>query len=380
MRIGIDCRLWNETGVGRYIRNLVSELQKIDKKNEYVLFCLKKDEKNLREQFQNNSWSIVAAELRWHSVAEQKKFPRILEKENLDLVHFTYFSVPIGYKGKFVMTMHDMIPFSFATGKASTLPLPLYHAKRIAYKIIVKKALQKADKIIVPTHAVKKEITEKVNLNDKKIIVTYEGTSELKGFAHEENVIHKHNLSKNKYFVYVGNAYPHKNLERLLEGFLKLNSVNPDIKLVLCGRRDYFYAQLLKLPTARVLGGALVFIEAPTDSELKELYKNSLSFVSPSLMEGFALPALEAASCGTVMTLSDIPVFKELCLDTPVSYFDPKRISFIAESLETVAKLSKEKRQYHVKLGERLAASYSWKKMAEQTLNIYEDSPSTNSG
>ena len=55
MRIGIDGRLWNETGVGRYIRNLVRELQIIDQKNEYVLFVLTKDKEAINFNIKNGA-------------------------------------------------------------------------------------------------------------------------------------------------------------------------------------------------------------------------------------------------------------------------------------------------------------------------------------
>lgn len=104
MRIGIDGRLWNETGVGRYIRNLVWELQKSDTKNSYVLFVKKgfktshfaeasRDKEDLR--FKNEKWKIVETNIHWHSIDEQIKFPQVLYKENLDLMHFPYFSLPI---------------------------------------------------------------------------------------------------------------------------------------------------------------------------------------------------------------------------------------------------------------------------------------------
>src|SRR5260221_5744530 len=95
-KIGIDARLWNETGVGRYIRNLVAELEKIDTKNKYVLFVLSKDKETVQSSIVNSKWSIAIADVRWHSVTEQIKLSRILKKENLDLMHFPYFSVPLG--------------------------------------------------------------------------------------------------------------------------------------------------------------------------------------------------------------------------------------------------------------------------------------------
>ena len=93
MKIGIDCRLLNETGVGRYVRNLVKELQILDKKNDYVLFALSKDRDQLK--IQNSKFKIVYTDIKWHTLDEQLRFPRILNRENLDLVHFPYFSIPI---------------------------------------------------------------------------------------------------------------------------------------------------------------------------------------------------------------------------------------------------------------------------------------------
>ena len=92
MKIGIDARLWNETGVGRYIRNLVWELQKVDRTNEYVLF-VKTGFKIQDLGFKNSKWKIVHTNVHWHSFEEQLHFPKVLYKENLDLMHFPYFSL-----------------------------------------------------------------------------------------------------------------------------------------------------------------------------------------------------------------------------------------------------------------------------------------------
>ncbi len=373
MKIGIDARLWNETGVGRYTRNLVRELGMIKSSNDYILFVLKKDLENIKSQISNVKYPMnfrfVIVDIRWHTIAEQQKFPGIIENENLDLMHFTYFSIPVRYSGKFVMTMHDMIPFVYSTGKASTLPTPLFKVKRIAYKFIVKKALQKAVAVIVPTKAVGQDIQEFVRIPNNKIELIHEGTSE---FGREVNP--ELGLADQSYFFYVGNAYPHKNLENLLEGFLEFSSKNPDIKLVFAGKKDFFYERLLQLPITKALGNSFVYIESPTDGELKYLYKHSLSFVSSSLMEGFALPALEALSNGTVVILSDIPVFKEVCKDVPVAYFDPNKPSEVSTAMRKVIDETPQKRNEKIALGQKLAKSFSWRDMAERTLAVYESS------
>src|SRR5438105_14252221 len=96
MRIGIDGRLWNETGVGRYIRNLVTQLAGIDKSNNYVLF-VKRGFTITDIGFKNDIWKVVETDIHWHSFEEQLHFPNVLYKENLDIMHFPYFSLPIFY-------------------------------------------------------------------------------------------------------------------------------------------------------------------------------------------------------------------------------------------------------------------------------------------
>src|SRR3989344_536699 len=106
MKIGIDGRLWNETGVGRYIRNLIENLKEIDKDNEYVLFMRAKDIRELKPQYEK--FKVVQTDIRWHTLEEQIMLPQILGKENLDLVHFPYFSAPIFYKKPYIITIHDL--------------------------------------------------------------------------------------------------------------------------------------------------------------------------------------------------------------------------------------------------------------------------------
>src|SRR5207247_2633406 len=100
---------WTWTGVGRYIRNLVIELQKIDHENQYVLFISKQDISEVSSQIKNPHFSIVSTDIHWHSLKEQIYLSRLIKKEAVDLMHFPYFSVPLTYNGQFVVTIHDLI-------------------------------------------------------------------------------------------------------------------------------------------------------------------------------------------------------------------------------------------------------------------------------
>lgn len=375
MKIGIDGRLWDETGVGRYTRNLVLNLQKIDKKNEYVLFVLDKDRqeilKSIRQaQDQNDKFKIIEADIRWHTINEQLKLSQIINKENLDIVHFPYPSIPIFYNRPFVITIHDLIPYHYPTGKASTLPLPIYSLKLLGYRFVINKAAQKAKKIITVSNATKKDIVDHLNVDSNKIVVIYEGVDDkISNFKSQIS-----NKPQNtKYFLYIGNVYPHKNLDRLIQALNILISNYPNIFLIMVGKEDYFYERLKGKVKSMDLEKYVKFLGEVNDEELVNLYKNAIALVMPSLMEGFGLPALEAMANKCLVLASDIPSLKEVCADAAV-YFDPYDPKDIAEKMEEVCFNDSNHFSEKIKMGLERTKKFSWQKMAQETLQVYEDS------
>lgn len=361
MTIGIDARLWSKTGVGRYIRNLVLNLQELDKNNRYILFALKEDLPDLKAKIKNPAYKIVESDIRWHTFFEQTRFLKVLESERLDLMHFPYISVPIFYRKPFLVTVHDLIPYHFSTGQASTLPYPLYLFKRTAYKLVLKTAAKNAKKIIVPLNAVKSDVSKTLKVDPAKIIVTYEGAKDGqpdKGGA--KTLRDKYG----RYLLYVGNAYPHKNLKRLIEAFSELEE--KDIKLMLVGRKDYFYQRLEQQTSSK----NVIFFGFVNDEELSAFYRNALALVQPSMMEGFGLPVLEAMVNRCPVVCSDIPSLTELTKGNAV-YFNPEDTKDMKLKLESVIGKKEEYRELIEKAFER-SKEFSWEKMTKETIKIYE--------
>ncbi len=375
MKIGIDARLWGQTGVGRYIRNLVKNLQEIDKTNTYVLFVRNQDHDEIQNsefKIQNVKWKIVKTDIKWHTVSEQVRFASILNKEKLDLVHFPYFSVSIFYNRPFVVTIHDLIINHFPTGKASTLAVPIYRIKLFAYKLIIKKAAQKAKKIITVSNATKEEIADHLKIKENKIEVIYEAADDSLKLKTENVKLQtsntKYKIQNTKYFLYVGNAYPHKNLEKLIQAFNKISNEYEDLKLILIGKKDYFYQRLEKENKSK----RIIFFGKATDSELSSFYSNAIALVSPSLMEGFGLPVLEAMSLKCLVIASDIPAFREIAQDN-ILYFNPQDVNDISEKLKDVIKNEdKYKKEKLVRAFEK-TKNFSWEKSARETLRVYEE-------
>ena len=174
MVIGIDARLWNETGVGRYIRSLFKYLPH---DQEFVWFFGKKEFETI--EMPSQKWRKVETNIHWHTLAEQLILPWVFYREHLDLLHFPYFSFPILYPGKFVITIHDLIFDHYKTGKWSTLPGWLYVIKKFGYHLVNWISTRRASKILTLTQDAKNEIIDHYKVNPGKIKVIYEaGTLE----------------------------------------------------------------------------------------------------------------------------------------------------------------------------------------------------------
>ena len=306
-RIGIDARLWGSknTGIGRYTEELVRNLQLLDKKNEYVVFCRKKDKQEIPR---THSWKIVEADIPHYSFSEQLQLVQILARENLDLLHVPHFNAPI----------------------------------------------------IVPSHATAKGVTKYFSKAKNKLVVTYEGVT----FLVKSQPQPKHKIKK-PYILYVGNLYPHKNIEQAVKA-IKITNTH----LVIVCARNVFLERLEKFIKKEKLEEWVTTVGFVSDQKLKTFYANAKGFIFPTLSEGFGLPGLEAMANNCPVICSKIPVLKEVYKDAAL-YFDPKDTKDIAEKIQKV--LTNQKlRNTLIKKGRQQVAKYSWRKMAKETLNVYE--------
>ena len=372
MKILLDARLYGpeNTGLGRYVMNLVDNLAKVDRRNSYTILLRKKyfDRLNLPSK-----WKKVLADFRHYSLAEQLILPRVISQAKPDIVHFPHFNVPIFYSGKFVVTIHDILMHRQKGLEATTLNPIAYFVKRIVgYRLAFGRAVRGATKIIVPSAFVKKEVADYYKLDKEKLVVTYEGFDEKflpKGSGHA--VLRKYSLDV-PYFVYAGNAYPHKNLKRLIEAMVLLNQkLDKKISLAIASARNVFVSRLDKLVKKMNATAYVKLLGFVTDSDLGALYQNSVAFVFPSLSEGFGLPGLEAMSVGTLVLASDIPVLREV-YKGEAFYFNPYDYTSIEKAMEDALSMEPSARKERIEKAREFAKRYSWDKMARETIKVYE--------
>ncbi len=387
MKIGIDARFYGPIGkgLGRYTQEVVDNIIKITstaegESFEYVIFLSPGN----FDEFDSGRLGIkkIKLDCPWYGWKEQILMPFYLWREKLDLIHFPHFNVPILTPGKFVVTIHDLILTHFPTVRATTRSHFLYYLKNFAYRLVIFSALRRAQKVITVSEFTKKDIVDKFGIKPEKIIVTYEGVANLaKGrdslFVSKldsQEILAQYHIPQN-FLLYVGNAYPHKNLEILLRVFGRLHAERHDLRLVLVGKPDYFYervketARALNLWQKENINSPVIFPGYVPDAQLEILYAEARAYVFPSLYEGFGLPPLEAMAKGCPVLSSDRASLPEI-LGAAAAYFDPEDEEDMAAKIKEV--LSDEKlRAELIEQGLKQAKKYNWWECARETLDVY---------
>lgn len=367
MHIGIDARFFGpqESGIGRYVERLVTHLTEIDQRNTYTLFLRKRGYDFWQPP--NQRWSKVLADYHWYGMAEQRYMPGVFRRAKLDLLHVPHFNVPLLTRSPFVVTIHDLILDEFPTERATTLEPLLFAIKFQAYLASVRHAVRHSRSVITVSEYSKRRLLDRFRIPEERVSVTYESVDPLPDSAPFETLM-EHGV-KRPYILHVGNSYPHKNLERMVSAVEMAAKRTVEFQCVFVGKRDFF-SERLEAEVRRRNIPNILFYGFASDQELSSLYQNASAYFFPSLSEGFGLPGLEAMQAG-------IPVFasRSSCLPEvfgqAASYFDPLDSADIARSIEA-ALHDTLLRQRLIAAGTQRIQEYSWRRMAEQTLAVYE--------
>ncbi|HYH74963.1 MAG TPA: glycosyltransferase family 1 protein [Candidatus Saccharimonadales bacterium] len=359
--IVIDARI-RRSSTGRYTDRLVEHLQDIDTHNRYTILVQSDDPWRMHNP---NFTTVVApyAQFSFNPV-DQLRFTRQLRQLKPDVVHFTMTQQPLPYFGNIVTTTHDLTMLRFV--RRGSTPLPVYWLKMGLYKFMVRWSHDKSKKIIVPTHFVAKDVAAFQPSAADKLVVTYEASEPPLDVASL-----KPGAISSPFIMYVGTAFPHKNLEKLVAAFDILHAARPDLKLVLVGKKERHYealeAEIAKHPSK----DNIILTGFVPDESLKWLYSHCEAYVFTSLSEGFGLPPLEAMQHGAPVVSSNASCMPEVSGEA-AHYFDPTNPADIARGVADVLD-NPNLRLNLIEKGYRQVKKYSWRRMAEQTLAVYHD-------
>ncbi len=327
--------------------------------------------------------SNLVENLKKDSRIDLQEFINISEVKDADIVHYPWFdfffhSLPIRSKFKIVVTIHDVIPLLF----------PEYYpiGFRGKYNLILQKlALRGCSHIITDSYASKKDISKYLKVPENKISVVYLAANERFKPQNDTDLIRikrKYNLP-DRFLLYVGDANWVKNLPFLITSFSKFSKIEgfKDTRLVLVGGVFLKKVENIDHPELKSLKEVNRLIK---DLNLEEkvirtgdiniddlvcFYNLASVYIQPSIYEGFGLPLLEAFSSGTPVISSNRGSLPEIGGDAAV-YFDPEKENQFISVLVDVLQ-NKSLQQKLSNLGLKRAEKFSWKKVADDTKQIY---------
>ncbi len=366
--MGIDAKLLDPRagGIGRYAGNLVRALLRraAAERLELVLFTGPRTRLGAM-----NGHRFETRALRSGSSLVRALFslPVATATAGLDLFHgLDHVGLPLaGGARRRVVTVHDLLP----------LELPaLYPARhRLVVRGALRRVLTRADRIIVPSHAVRRAVVAREPATAERVRVIPEGRDErftVDGPAGGGRRVRERYGLPQRYVLFVGNREPRKNLGGLLAAFARLRGepgIDPGLGLVIAGAPSWGSDPA----AAAAASGRVVCTGFVPDDDLPDLYRGAELLAHPALSEGFGLTVLEAMACGTPVVCSDAGALPEVAGDAAllVDPRDPPAIAGAAARLLRDPALRRELRRR----GLRRARSMSWDAAARRTVEVYRE-------
>ena len=368
MRIGIDARM-SDTGIGRYTFSLIRSLAQIDPENDYALFLRREHAARFEPPAPN--FRVVIADAAQYSAAEQYRLPLLVRRERLDLMHYPHFNVPLLAPTPYVVTIHDLTHSTHRTGTASSGGRIAFALKRRGYETTIRRAAKRASHVITVSESTRRTVQERLGIRTTRTSVIYEGVDRPTVSVPDGDALRRFGIDR-PYFLYVGAAHPHKNLQLLLCAFAGLlRDKRPRLQLVLAGHHEPFDVELKAAAGELELGSAVVLPGRVTEAELSALYDGALAYVFVSLSEGFGLPGLEAMAHGVPVLAAAATSLPEIYGDA-ASYVDPTDVEGVQAGLQRLVEDDALRSELRNR-GRRRVELYSWTQMAERTLGVYRE-------
>jgi len=361
------------SGVSEYTLNLISEIFKLDSKNEYRLFYNSaKDIKPRLPKFNYPNVKII--EYKYpnkflnYFLFNFFNFPRIDKSLGADVFFMPHINfIGLSGKAKNILTIHDL----------SYLRFPEFFSfrKNFWHRMVnTKKLVKKFDKIIAISENTKNDIIDLLGVPSEKISVIYSGLENIfsaRDIERLNQIKIKYSLP-DKYILFIGNHEPRKNIACLIQAFNKIKNDSglARYKLVLAGGKGWKGGQIYKEWEKSKYKNDIMFLGYIDKNDKAAVYNLSSLFVFPSFYEGFGFPPLEAMASGVPVITSFASSLPEIAGNSAVMV-DPYNVNDLSIAINKVLS-DNVLRNNLIEAGEKKAAIFSWKNAAQSYVDLFE--------
>ncbi|TVT94768.1 glycosyltransferase family 4 protein [Haloferax volcanii] len=229
--------------------------------------------------------------------------------------------------------------------------------QRAYRKIMIPLGAYQSDAIVTVSEFSKKKIVDKLPVNEDRVHVIYNGIDDVYFDEDQGTPVDL----PDEFILFVGSADERKNLKRLLSAYEQLES---DIDLVVIGPQDSIAYGREDIDRDDIINLGYV-----TKEELRYVYEHATVFAYPSLYEGFGLPPVEAAACGTPVVTSNVSAIPEIMGDA-AEYVDPYDVDSIRNGLEIID--DPERLDDLAEKGHQRAQRYTWEKATKRLIDVFK--------
>lgn len=356
-------------GVGYYTFHLVDALARLDRRHEYVLYFDHRMPRDIAGFFRGRR--VTLRWLPWSRYGKYMPFAyshllisAAIARDRLDVFHATANVMPLAYRGRSVLTVHDLAIYAHPEW---------FPRQPIATRLLVPRSIAKADRIIAVSEATKRDIIKQFGVRADRLSVVPEAaeTSLLKLKDRTINVRATYHLP-DRYVLYVGTLEPRKNLAMLIRAWQQYRARpvrGVRAELVLAGGLGYRSSETLELIRRAGPASGIRYLGYVPHNHKLRLMKSASAFVFPTLYEGFGLPVLEALQLGVPVIASNVASIPEV-VGSAANLLRPNDIGGWAEAIRRAVAhgASLERR---AKLGPLQAKKFSWARTARETLAVY---------
>lgn len=377
----------NGRGYGRFARELIAAMAARSPGDEFILFV---DERaasawtgtwpNTRLALvpQRVSPTIAAAADSSRSPGDMLRFTRAVWNAKLDVFFspsvYTYFPLPPGLAA--VVTLHDAIAERFPE-----MTLPSRRA-RLFWNLKTRLALMQAKLLIAVSDFAASEIADVHGISPERIRVATEAPSAtykpVECAADVASIARKHGVHDGeRWFVYVGGFNPHKHVDLIVRAHAAaIRGLDRPPRLLLVGTRDadVFHGAGARIADAISECGTAALVEWTgfvPDEELSHLLAGAIALLLPSESEGFGLPAVEAAACGTPVIATTASPLPQL-LDGGGYFVAPRDEPAVTQAMLALMTDESDRLARGARARER-AAKLSWSAAADATLSALRE-------
>jgi glycosyltransferase involved in cell wall biosynthesis len=362
MNIAIDVHSLGTQAGGNetYFRQLIHGLAASPEQNRYTLFYTQTDALSVSHGDARFSFERIP---RNPLARIGFSIPYQLRRFKPDVFHCQYIQPPLGGVPA-VLAIHDLAHENF--------PQFFHPLERIRLQKLVRWSARRAGHIVTLSKFSADDISRRYGVPPEKISVTYLAAS--KDFhprpkdACRERLARKYSINA-PFILYVGRLQARKNLPRLVEAYARAKHHGITEKLVLVGKQDFQFDQLLVRIRELKLESSVVFPGYVDNEDLPLFYNAAEVFAFPSFFEGFGLPVVESMASGLPTITSCGSSLEEVSGDAAL-LVDPSDTTAIADALERVLGDADLRRQL-AERGILRSARYKSTALGTQLLDIY---------